>query len=130
MTLLLSAKGHHNASAAGAGNILFPAPHLVPREGYEHTPVIWRFFRPQDIINRLVTAENPNSDITNLDLELAGGLFRLETLCQTFNVHKRTVLSKTENLNTLFWERKGSTTTTKVPAHLLRLFGIHQHFYC
>ena len=33
--LLSSAEGHHDASAAGAGGIWFPAPHLAPREGYE-----------------------------------------------------------------------------------------------
>ena len=127
--LLLSAEGHHDASAAGAGGIWFPAPHVAPREGYEHAPVIWRLRWPQEIIDRLVTADNPNGDITNSDLELAGGLIHLEALCQTFDVRERTVLSKTDNLNTLFWERKGSATTDKVPAHLLRLFGIHQRFH-
>ena len=32
--LLLSAEGHHNASAAGAEGIWFSAPLLVLREGY------------------------------------------------------------------------------------------------
>ncbi len=40
------------------------------------------------------------------------------------------MLSKTDNLNTLFWQRKGSSTTEKVPAHLLCLFGLHQRFHC
>ena len=74
-------------------------------------------------------AENLNGDITNSDLELAGGLLHLEILCQMFNVRKRTVLSKIDKFNTLFWERKGSATTDKVPAHLLCLCGIHQHFH-
>ena len=53
----------------------------------------------------------------------------MEALSQTFNIRERTVLSKTDNLNTLFWKRKGSTTTEKVPAYLLCLFGIHQRFH-
>ena len=46
-----------------------------------------------------------------------------------FDVRECTVLNKTDNLNTLFWKRKGSTTTDKVSAHLLCLFGIHQRFH-
>ena len=53
----------------------------------------------------------------------------MEALSQTFDIRERTVLSKTDNLNTLFWQRKGSATTDKVPAHLLRMFGIHQRFH-
>ena len=53
----------------------------------------------------------------------------MEALAQTFDIRERTVLSKTDNLNTLFWQRKGSATTEKAPAHLLRLFGIHQRFH-
>ena len=42
---------------------------------------------------------------------------------------ERTVLSKTDNLNTLFWQRKGSTTTDVCPSHILCLFGLHQCFH-
>jgi hypothetical protein len=38
-------------------------------------------------------------------------------------------LSKTDNLATLYWQRKGSTTPDKVSPHLLRLFGIHQRLH-
>ena len=77
----------------------------------------------------LSTDANPGGTITNSDLELAGGLLHLEALAQTFDIRERTVLSKTDNLNTLFWQQTGSATTDKVPAHLLHLFGIHQCFY-
>jgi hypothetical protein len=90
---------------------------------------MWRIKWPQYIIDRLVTSENPDGTISNSDLELAGGLLHLEALSQTFDIRERTVLSKTDNLNTLYWQRKGSATTEKVPAHLLRLFGIHQRFH-
>ena len=127
--LLASAEGHHDASGLGAGGVWFPADHLVPREGFENQPVVWRLKWPQYIIDRLVTSANPSGTISNSDLELAGGLLHLEALSQTFDIRERTVLSKTNNLNTLFWQRKGSATTEKVPAHLLRLFGIHQRFH-
>jgi len=127
--LLASAEGHHDASGKGAGGIWFPADQLNPRHGYSQKPVVWRFEWPQHIIDKLVTTENPNGTISNSDLELAGGLIHLEALAQTFDVRERTLLSKTDNLNTLFWQRKGSATTEKVPAHLLRLFGIHQRHH-
>jgi hypothetical protein len=127
--LLPSAEGHHDASGLGAGGVWFPAEHLVPREGFDNKPVVWRLQWPQYIIDKLVTSKNPNGTISNSDFELAGGLLHLEALSQCFDIRERTVLSKTDNLNTLFWQRKGSATTEKVPAHLLRLFGIHQRFH-
>ena len=90
---------------------------------------MWRLRWPRRIADLLITDANPNGTITNSDLELAGGLLHLEALAQTFDVRERTVLTKTDNLNALFWERKGSATTEKAPAHLLRLFGIHQRYH-
>ena len=121
------AEGHHDASGAGAGGIWFPSPSLTPREGYARsTPVAWRFEWPADIARRLVTDTNPRGTITNSDLELAGGLLHLDALTHCFDIRERTVVSKGDNLSTTFWERKGSTSTDKPPAYLLRLFGIHQ----
>jgi len=127
--LLPSAEGHHDASGHGAGGVWFPSEHLIAREGFDNQPIVWRLKWPQYIIDRLVTSDNPDGTISNSDLELAGGLLHLEALSQTFDIRERTVLSKTDNLNTLFWQRKGSATTEKVPAHLLRMFGIHQRFH-
>ena len=42
---------------------------------------------------------------------------------------ERTVLSKGDNLNTTFWERKGCATFDSPLAYLLRLFGMHQRFH-
>ena len=83
----------------------------------------------KDITSRLITEDNPTGSITIADLELAGDLLQLEALCQTFDIRERTILSKTDNLATLFWQRKGSATTDQAPASLLRLFGIHQKFH-
>ena len=60
---------------------------------------------------------------------MAGAILQKEAAVQCFDVRERTVLSKTDNLCTLFWSRKGSTTTSAVPAHLLRLMSIHQRFH-
>ena len=53
----------------------------------------------------------------------------LDVLCQHYDARERTILSKTDNLATLYWQRKGSATSDKVPPHLLRLFGIHQRLH-
>lgn len=124
------AEGDHDASGDGAGGIWFPSDTAVPRgDSKPGVPVVWRLQWPQWVIDSLVSADNPDGTITNSDLELAGGLLQLEAIAQTFDVRERTVLSKGDNLNTTFWERKGSTSTYSVPAYLLRLFGIHQRFH-
>ena len=128
--LLPVAEGHHDASGAGAGGIWFPSSTITPRDGYVSTaPVAWRFKWPQHIVDRLVTDTNPRGTITNSDLELAGGLLHLDALTHCFDIRERTVLSKGDNLATTFWERKGSTTSDKPPAYLLRLFGMHQRIH-
>lgn len=131
--LLASALGYHDASGTGAGGVWFPHQSLNPRTHPSatpsHDPIIWRLQWPPDIVANLVTDDNPAGTITNSDLELAGGLLHLEAIVQNFDVRERTILSKTDNLATLFWQRKGSATSSKPPAHLLRLFGIHQRFH-
>ena len=112
-------EGNHYASCFGARGVWFPAPHLVPREGFKNKPVIWRLEWPQYIIDQLVTTEDPSGTISNSDLELAGGLLHLEALAQTFGIREQTVISKTDDLNILFWQQKDSATTEKVPAYLL-----------
>jgi hypothetical protein len=124
------AEGDHDASGGGAGGIWFPSNTAVPRgDSKPGVPVVWRLEWPRWVMDCLVTAENPTGSITNSDLELAGGLLQLEAITQTFDIRERTVLSKGDNLNTTFWERKGSTSTYSAPAYLLRLFGLHQRFH-
>jgi hypothetical protein len=91
--------------------------------------LLWRYKWPTDVASRLITDKNPRGTISISDLELAGGLLHLDVLCQHYAVPERTILSKTDNLATLYWQRKGSTTSGKVPPHLLRLFGIHQRLH-
>ena len=131
--LLASALGYHDASGEGAGGVWFPHESLSPRgattDVLPHQPIVWRYRWPQDIIDSLVTESNPTGTITNSDLELAGGLLHLDAIAQYYDIRERTILSKTDNLATLYWQRKGSATTIKPPAYLLRLFGIHQRFH-
>lgn len=128
--LLPSAVGHHDASGTGAGGVWFPAAHICPRGNVTpRQPIVWRHQWSQEITNRLITDTNRNGSLTNSDLELAGGLIHLDVLSQCFDTRERTVLSLGDNLSTTFWERRGSTSTSKPPAYLLRLFGIHQRLH-
>ena len=123
-----SISGFHDAAKTGAGGVLFPDASITSRS-QDYRPILWRFQWPPDIQADLVSEDNPNGRITNSDLELAGAFLQLEAASQNFDVRERTILARTDNLPTLFWTRTGSTTTTRVPAHLLRLFGIHQRFH-
>jgi Reverse transcriptase (RNA-dependent DNA polymerase). len=127
--LLPSALGYHDASGAGSGGVWFPASHLLPRGQCTRQPVLWRYQWPQEIQQKLVTDTNPKGTISNSDLELAGGILHLDILCQTYDIRERTILSKTDNLAALFWQRKGSTTSATTPPYLLRLLGMHQRLH-
>jgi hypothetical protein len=127
--LLPSALGYHDASGSGAGGVWFPTPHLVPRCELAGRLLLWRYQWPEEIHSRLVTETNPMGSISISDLELAGGLLHLDVLCQQYDIRERTILSKTDNLAALFWQRKGSTTSDKAPPYLLRLFGLHQRLH-
>ncbi len=125
------ALGFHDASGSqGAGGVWFPTPELVPRKGVDpDTPLLWRLPWPQDLVDKLVSDDNPSGTITSADFELAGGLLHLDAIAHCYDIRERTIVSKTDNLNTMFWERKGSCTTDSSPAYLLRLFGIHQRHH-
>ena len=127
--LLASAIGHHNASGAGAGGVWFVPSHIDRRLGYTTNPIVWHVEWPDSIKRQLITTENPNGTISNSDLEFAGVLLHLQALVQYCDVQERTIFSKTDNLNALFWQQKGSATTNACPSHLLRLFGLHQRFH-
>jgi Reverse transcriptase (RNA-dependent DNA polymerase). len=127
--LLPSALGYHDASGSGGGGVWFPAEHLIPRGSPRQQPLLWRYQWPPEIQARLITDKNPHGTISISDLELAGGILHLDAICKSYDIRERTLLSKTDNLATLFWQRKGSTTSHQVPPYLLRLLGMHQRLH-
>ena len=128
-----SAIGYHDASGIDARGVWFEGPALSPWHMINNkpsiNPIVWRCKWPQHIKDALITETNPFGTLTNSDLELAGGLLHLEAIANNFDTRERTILSKMDNLATLYWQWKGSSTTTKAPAHLLGLFGIHQRYH-
>lgn len=125
--------GDHDASGKGMGGVLLPGPTAVPRAWQAApsplSPIVWRAQFPPDITADLVSRTHPHGLITNSDLELAGSLLQHEAAAQCFDIRERTILSHTDNTPTLFWQRKGSTTTTGPPAYLLRAQALHQRHH-
>ena len=137
--------GAHDASGIGAGGVWFPGATAIPRRARvlsidpdgakrrhrltSNRPVLWRYIFPEHIRARLVSFKNPTGDITNSDLELAGSLFQQEAAAQCFDVRECTTKDATDNIATMYWSRKGSTTSTGPPAKLLRIASIHQRHH-
>ena len=126
----------HDAAGFGAGGVLFPTPCTVSRpfsgsSGYPDgpAPVVWRMPFARAITKLLVTQHNPQGTLTNTDLELVGSILQSEAAVQCFDMRERTHLQRTDNIGTLFWQRKGSTTTVKPAAQLLRFQAFHQRFH-
>lgn len=83
----------------------------------------WRF--PTDIKERLVTWTNPSGDVTNSDLEMAATVLHHDVIATGHGVREVTIGTLHDNTPAVFWNRKGSATTTGPAAYLLRLQALH-----
>jgi hypothetical protein len=139
-----SVVGSHDASGQGAGGVILPhastavrsQPMLVLQDGHllqstptTPVPVVWRYQFPAEITTKLVSTSNPNGTLNNSELELAGAVLHHDIIAQCFDVRERTTKSNTDNTATLFWNRKGSITTSSPTAYLLRLKALHQRYH-
>jgi hypothetical protein len=93
------------------------------------TPILWRAPFPPAVTAKLVSFKNPQGSITNSDLELAATIAHHDVLAQHFDIRECTISTGCDNTPAVSWQRKGSTTTTNAPAHLLRLQALHQRFH-
>jgi hypothetical protein len=109
--------GACDAAKAGMGGVWFPAT---------GPPLVWREPFVQDIQDRVVSQINRTGDITNSDLELAGTIGHHSVLADQVPVAGETVHTLCDNTPAVAWRTKGSTTTTKRTAYLLRLAALHQ----
>jgi hypothetical protein len=138
--------GAHDAAAPGMGGVWLPVdtevsvdqvgtrtPTLAPcdqcRLPQLQQPILWRAQFPKHIQTELVSFSNPRGRITNSDLELAGSIAHNDVLAQLVDVTEATTASGTDNTPTLAWRHKGSTTTSKAAAYLLRCLALHQRHY-
>ena len=135
--------GAQDACGVGMGGVWFSVPTMSPSSGNEAVdedssplaprsdcgPLLWRARFPSDIVQSLVSFDNPHGSITNSDLELAAAVAQNDIAVHHFDVRERTIASGSDNTPTVAWQHKGSTTTTSAPAYLLRLQALHQRFH-
>lgn len=118
--------GATDASGYGMGGVFFvPTPWSTADRPVYHS-YCWQSWFPQDIVDNLVSIDNPNGEVTNSDLELAATVAQHDIIAHTTNVVDATVGTLHDNTPTVYWNRNGSATTQGAPAYLLRLQALHK----
>jgi hypothetical protein len=92
-------------------------------------PYLWRKAFLHKVASQLVTADNPKGSVSISDLELAATVAQSDVLCQLVDVSGRTTHTVHDNMATVWWRTKVSTTTMGPAAYLLRLQAIHQRHH-
>jgi hypothetical protein len=80
---------------------------------------LWRLPFTKDTPSRIVSQNNPASDMTNSDLELAGRILQQDVLGQHADIASETAHTFCDNTPAVFWRRKESITGTKATSRLL-----------
>lgn len=112
------AYGACDACRRGMGGIWF-----VPGAA----PIVWRAPFPIAIQRMLVTSANRGGSLSISDLELAGTLAHKHVLTQAVpTVAERPLWLGGDNIASLSWATKGSSTASTARAYLLRLNALHQ----
>ena len=115
--------GACDASGAGMGGVHFiQTPNGI-------IPTLWRAKFATNVTRDLVSFTNPQGTITNSDLELAASVVHADVLSQEADIREATTHNAYDNTPTVYWQRKGSTTTSAPAAYLLRLQSLHQRFH-
>lgn len=109
--------GACDAAQAGMGGVWFPE---------KGPPLVWRHAFPPYVQRELVSYANPSGTITNSDLELAGTISHQSVLSDNYDVAGETTHTFCDNTPAVAWQEKGSSTTTKHRAYLLRLAALRQ----
>jgi hypothetical protein len=89
-------------------------------------PLLWRTPFPAKVQAQLVSEQNPKGRITNSDLELAGTIMHQDVLADHTPVAGETIHTFCDNTPAVAWRTKGSTTSTKSTAYLLRIAALMQ----
>ena len=83
--------------------------------------IVWRAQYPASIQREVVSDSNPKGVLTNSDLELEGTILHQYVLGKTTKVAGETSYTACDNSPAVAWRTKGSSTTRKARARLLRL---------
>ena len=116
--------GACDTAGVGIGGIDF-----IPAIDGSVVPILWRHKFPEWVQQDLVSFGNPDGSINNSDLELTGSIAHNDVLAQYKDVQERTIHNSYDNILMVFWQQKGSMTTTGPAAYLLRLQAFHQRFF-
>jgi hypothetical protein len=116
--------GAQDAAETGMGDV-----HFVPQIDGTVQPMLWRCPFPSAVQQRLVSYDNPQGDINNSELEIAASVAQLDVLAHAFDVRKATVHNSSDNVATVWWQRKGATSSSGPTARLLRLQALQQCHY-
>jgi hypothetical protein len=118
--------GAQDASALGMGRV-----HSMPQEDGQVLPLLWRSHFSRAIQERLVSFDNPAGDINNSELDLAVSVAQHDTLAKKIDVRESTIHNSSDNVAMVWWQRKGSTSSsgpTDRPLHLQALHQCHYHY--
>jgi hypothetical protein len=103
--------------------------HFVPLPNGNIQPLLWRSKFDERVPHRLVTFTNPGGTITNSNLELAASVAQHDVIAQQVDVREATIHNLTDNTATMYWQRKGATSTTGPASRLLRIQSLHQRHH-
>jgi hypothetical protein len=115
-------RGAVDASGLGMGGVWLHTEDAAP-------PLLWRVQFPNAIVSRLVSADRPDGDLTNSDLEQMGTICHQDILVHCYDVRELTICSLTDNTAALSRETHGSTSVDAPSAYLCRLSALHQRAY-
>ena len=120
---LANTVGATDASGFGLGGVFFVA------RATAYDAYVWRDTFPASVTEHLVSETNPTGQITNSDLELAATVGHHDVVAHTVNVTEATIGTLHDNTPAVYWNRKGSASTTGPAAYLLRLQALHARHY-
>ena len=92
-------------------------------------PLLWRHRFPEDIVQALVSFDNPRGSINNSELELAGHVAHSDVLARERDLLERTIATGTDNTASHGWSTKGASSSAGPSAYLLRLQAMHQRVF-
>ena len=115
-----SYKGTLDAAGAwGAGGVWVPGTKAL-------APIVWRVQWPKEVLNRLVTEDNPDGDITNSDLEMADEVLGFLVLKANVPLRWEHVGVCSDNSATVAWQGRGVSKQSAVVNRLLRILAVRQ----
>lgn len=114
--------GFSDACRLGAGGVLSRGSSIL-------YPVVWQVKWPPDIINRLVSQQNPQGDLTINNLELAGMVLNWWLAFEGTGIQlkNRHIATFCDNASAVSWAYKLRTSTSPTAGKLLRMLGIRIH---